>query len=115
MPIRSATCADVKPASFLLRENANRVSKIIRKETLRLNHADERQWWQSALSRLGISSGHDYRRMDEVNVRYELRPEFFGLQDVDSMMREWDDSEYMRSEWDDYGFTFKGNTAKVIG
>ncbi|HDT4928564.1 TPA: hypothetical protein QHR04_002521, partial [Enterobacter kobei] len=44
---------------------------------------------------------------------YELRPEFFGLQDVDSMMREWDDSEYMRSEWDDYGFTFKGNTAKV--
>ncbi|MFK1708417.1 hypothetical protein [Klebsiella quasipneumoniae] len=96
-----------------IRENANRVNKIIRKETLRLNHADERQWWQSALSRLGISSGNDYRRMDEVNVRYELRPDFFGLQDIDSMMQEWDDSEHVRSEWDDYGFTFKGNAAKV--
>lgn len=29
------------------------------------------------------------------------------------MMQEWDDSEHVRSEWDDYGFTFKGNAAKV--
>ncbi|BFI59094.1 hypothetical protein KD4_30390 [Yersinia pseudotuberculosis] len=96
-----------------IKANANRVSKIIRKETLRLNHTDERQWWQSALSRLGISAGTDYRRTDDVNVKYELHPEFFDLQDVDSMMREWDDSELVRSEWDDYGFTFKGDASKV--
>lgn len=96
-----------------IRANANRVSKIIRKETLRLNHADERQWWQSALSRLGISNGTDYRRMDDVNVKYELPPAFFDLQNVEAMIREWDDSEVVRSDWDDYGFTFKGNAGKV--
>jgi len=109
---KTSLAHDVGNRQFI-RENAARVSKIIRKETLRLNHADERQWWQSALSRLGISSGSDYRRTDDVNVKYELRPEFFDLQQVDLMMEEWDESEPMRSEWDDYGFTFKGDANKV--
>lgn len=96
-----------------IRENANRISKIVRKETLRLNHADERQWWQSALSRLGINAGTDYSRTDDVNIKYELSPEFFDLQKVDSMMQEWDESESVRSEWDDYGFKFRGDASKV--
>lgn len=94
----------------LIRQNAGNISKVFRKETLKLSHGDQRKWWQSALNRLGISSGTDYNRSDDVNVKYEISPDSFDLQQVDSMIREWDESVDTRSDWDDYGFGFTGSS-----
>ncbi|WP_429158125.1 hypothetical protein [Aeromonas media] len=94
----------------LIRQNASRISKIYRKETLQLKHMDKREWWQSALQRFGISAGTDYSRTDEVNIKYEISPESFDIQQVNAMIKSWDDSEETRSDWDDYGFGFVGSS-----
>jgi len=97
----------------LIRQNANKISKICRKETLQLQLVDKRAWWQSALQRVGINTGSDYNSTDEVKIKYEISPESFDIQQVDAMIKNWDDSEGSRSEWDDYGFGFVGNSSKL--
>ncbi|MCR3951022.1 hypothetical protein [Aeromonas hydrophila] len=94
----------------LIRQKANEISKIYRKETLQLKHMDKREWWQSALQRFGITAGSDYNRTDDVNIKYEISPESLNLPIVNKIIKSWDDSEDTRSEWDDYGFGFVGSS-----
>ena len=97
----------------LILQNSEQISRVYRKETLHLNRAEQRSRWQSMLRMIGLNQGQEFARNDDVNLRYDFSPEFIGSTDVVSILGEWDRSSSERSDWDDYGFSFVGDSNKI--
>ncbi|MFB9159924.1 hypothetical protein [Chromobacterium violaceum] len=101
---RFRTALEQKPGKKdIIRENATNIRKIIRKSTLQLNRHPDYAWWQTFLHKTHISEPQ--ARPEKVRVQYEISTSV-TLQDVNAIISDWD--EHHEREWDDYGFTLKG-------
>lgn len=93
-------------------QNAENISKVCCKETLELNKPIENDLWQSALQLMGLKKARECERKDSVQLKYEFSPETFGANEVKQIIAAWEAKEGEKSEWDDYGFYFVGQSNK---
>lgn len=101
---RFRTALVTKPGQRdLIRQNIERIRKVIRKTTLQLNRHDELDQWQKFLRWTNIHVPQ--QRPDKVKVQYELNTKLIEA-DINTIIDDWDQGH--EREWDDYGFVFKG-------
>lgn len=88
---------------FIL-NNADKVRKVLRKTTLKLDRPEQLSSWQQFLGWTHMREPQI--RPDQVKVQYEL-PAAVSRPDVEAMIGDWNAGH--EREWDDYGFKMQGS------
>lgn len=89
----------------LIRNNAHQVSRVERNTMLKLNNAEELDWWQRLMRFTSIHIPND--KPDRMRLRYRLTTSVTE-DDVNSIIEAWEDNQ--DKQWDDYGFVFRGSS-----
>lgn len=92
----------------MLVRNVDRVRKVLRKTTLKLERGEQLDRWQRVMAWTHIRVPQN--RPDMVKLQYELAANL-GKEDIEAMIASW--SAGHDREWDDYGFKLKGESSKV--
>lgn len=88
-----------------IRDNVEKVSKIIRKMTLDLNHKVKLRFFQKALQGIGIH--RDQQTTDQkIKIKYEIQ-EKITLDELNDMIEEWENTQ--DRTYDDYGLVLRGS------
>lgn len=107
---RFRTSLVYKPGeTALIRSGVESIRKIVRKTTLTLNREQDLAKWQQFL--VWTKLRDQPADLQKVRVQYEISTGI-SLADLDTIIDDWNE-EHDR-QWDDYGFSFKGDSQKIM-
>lgn len=86
-------------------DNADRITKIIRKETLDLSQAEPLAVWQKLLRQARLSNPQQVPIKPRISFDVPFQP---TAQDIEKMFEAWE--EESESKWDDFGVKIAGHS-----
>jgi hypothetical protein len=93
----------------MLKNNAHKIRKLVRRTTLSLKKQDHRELWQKITD--FFTNGQPKQKL-HTNIEYTIDIEGIKPEQLDSMYRSWSRST-QNDDWSDFGFTLTGQANKT--
>lgn len=96
-----------------MRRNVHKVSKVLRKMTLDLDHQIQARFLRKLLKHSGINRRAPQQPSNQkIKIKYELQDEI-SLNELNDMIEKWEDSSQDRA-FDDYGLVMRGEKGQPL-
>jgi hypothetical protein len=91
-----------------IRNNFEKIRKVIRKEALSFGSDDRVAFWQTVLQRFGVSQPQcPDKESERIKIEMNYSP---SEQDLEEMISFWQTHDEIGEKWDDLGFKMEGET-----